>query len=100
MATTATVKRAYEERLADHAAGLVYLFPLGPAVPGLNAEGLRWILDDLTRHAASSERQGREAFDAGNMGLCQRAEGAAYARREIARQIVTYALSERWGVGE
>jgi hypothetical protein len=34
------------------------------------------------------------------MGLVQRAEGAAHARREAARQIVAYALTERWSVTE
>jgi uncharacterized protein YllA (UPF0747 family) len=100
MATAATARRSWEERFADHAAGLIYLDPLGPAVPGLNADGLRWILDDLNGIAATFERQAREAWDAGNMGLVQRAEGAAHARREAARQIVAYALTERWSVTE
>ncbi len=95
-----TALRTWEQALADEAAGLVYRRPLGPAVPGLNTDGLGYIRDDLLARAAGAEKQALGAWEVGNMGLVQRCEGAAHACRDAARQIVTYALMPNWMVTE
>lgn len=82
----------------DHFAGLRYLTPLGPEVPGLDSTGLGFIRDDLLAYAAGSEQQAEEALAAGNVGLAQRCGGAATACRDAAAQIVRYALDPTWGV--
>lgn len=67
-----------------------------PAVPGLDSTGLGFIRDDCLARAASAERQGAEAAAAGNYFLAQRCGGEASALRNVAAQIVAYALIPNW----
>lgn len=85
-------------RWDDHAAGLRYMEPLGPALPALNASGLGYVRDDLLARAAGADAQAKANAD--NFTLVTICETQARVCREVAAQIVTYSLTPTWSVVE
>jgi DNA-binding transcriptional LysR family regulator len=66
-----------------------------PAVPGLTADGLACVRNNLLARAAAAEAQGRAAAGTPVALFCA---GEASALRSAATQLTAYALTPSWAV--
>jgi hypothetical protein len=82
------------QNYVDHVTGLRYLSRLGPELPALNVEGLDYVRSDALARAAAADAQG-SAPDA-PMHVTLFCAGEAAALRQVAAQIVQYALDPAW----